>query len=39
MVSEGETEVIWMDGKHQLADSLTKKSASTLKLLEILGTS
>ena len=39
MVSDGEIEVFRVDGKLQLADSLTKRGASMLKLLEVLDTS
>ena len=36
MVSKEEIEVFWVEGGLQLADSLTKRGASTLKLLEVL---
>ena len=36
MVSKEEIEVFWVEGGLQLADSLTKRGASTLKLLDVL---
>ena len=39
MVSKSEIKVFWVDGKLQLADCLTKRGASTFKLLEVLNTS
>lgn len=39
MVSEKEIAVFWIDGKHQLADALTKRGASTTDLVEVLNTS
>ena len=38
MVSKKEIDVFWIDGKAQLADSLTKRGASTLRLLDVLST-
>ena len=39
MVSEGEINVSWVEGKDQLADALTKRGASTAKLLDVLSSS
>lgn len=39
MVAKSEIKVFWVDGKLQLADCLTKRGASTIKLLEVLNTS
>ena len=39
MVGEGEIEVNWVEGKEQLADTLTKRGASTSKLLDVLSSS
>ena len=38
MVSKKEIDVFWIDGKAQLADSLTKRGASTVRLLDVLST-
>ena len=37
MVSREQISVSWVSGALQLADSLTKRGASTLKLLQVLG--
>jgi hypothetical protein len=37
MVELGEISVHWVDGKQQLADSLTKYGASTISLMRVLG--
>ena len=37
MVELGEIKIQWVNGKQQLADSLTKYGASTLQLLQVLG--
>ena len=39
MVREEEIKVFWLDAKDQLADALTKRGASTARLLEVLQSS
>ena len=39
MVREEEIKVFWLEAKHQLADALTKRGASTARLLEVLQSS
>ena len=39
MVAKSEIKVFWVDGKLQLADCLTKRGASTFKLLEVMNAS
>ena len=39
MVDDEEIEVKWVEGKYQLADCLTKKGASSNKLLDVLESS
>ena len=39
MVEEGEISVKWVEGKEQLADALTKRGASTARLLDVLSSS
>ena len=36
MVEREEIEVYWVDGKYQLADCMTKKGASSHKLMDVL---
>ena len=36
MTSLGEISVVWVEGKHQLADALTKRRASTETLMRVL---
>ena len=36
MVEWGEIEIQWIDGEHQLADCMTKKGASSQKLMDVL---
>ena len=36
MIERGELELVWVEAKHQLADVLTKKGASSASLLEVL---
>ena len=39
MISQGEICASWVEGRKQLADALTKRGASTVKLLDILSSS
>ena len=39
MVAEGEINVSWVEGREQLADALTKRGASTARLLDVLNSS
>ena len=36
MVHRGEIKVFWVDGKRQIADAMTKRGASSEKLLQVL---
>ena len=36
MVSQDEIEVFWVQGKQQIAEALTKRGASTDKLIRVL---
>ena len=39
MVTKEEIVVKWIDGKHQIADALTKRGASTASIIEVLNSS
>ena len=39
MITKGEIHALWVEGRYQLADALTKRGASTAKLLDALGSS